>query len=765
MRPTYRLFALLIALLLLVPTSPAGATQADTATPVVTSAVIPATPVGAQLAWVLDQLNGRAATLTEADAEAHFAPAFLAQFPTAALVDLLRQTAAEHAPVTFAGFAGPPSATGAIALVVAKGGEQGAVYLDVEADPPHRITGLEFDEPPGPSARALAVPGPYTGAFDVGGGRKLFLTCAGTGSPTVVLEGGAGGGAAAWTAVQPAVAGFTRVCAYDRANLPGGASDPAPKPRTANDVVADLHALLTVARVPGPYVLVGHSDGGLFVRLYASAYPDEVAGLVLVDAVHEDQDARLREILERLLTPEQWAAYEQAQAEAAKAPFVAHVGDEQVDMTASFAQMRAARVEHPLRPMPLFVLTHGLAPDPQPGEPAGLTQAMEQTWRELQDDLAGLVPNARHVIAERSGHVIQQDQPGLVNEAIRQVVAAVRDPSTWGTNVAGAPTGTPLPPATPPPAATPAAFTSWDALDVRLRAQAPQTSFLAAEVVDGRCRPVHALDAGQRLAIASTMKLYILGELAHQIDEGRASWDEELAIRDDWKSPFSLMEAEPAGTVHTLRYYAEQMISVSDNTAADHLLFRLGRENVEAFQATMGHGDPARNVPFLATREMSALKLVLRPDQVATYLAAPVAEKRRLLATDVAAAAATMGPAAAAGWTAPRWVETVEWFASAEDLCRAMAALLVMSERPGLEPLREVLAINPGIPFDPNAWTYIGFKGGGEPGVANGTWLLRRADGRWFVLTSGHNDPKEPLDGDAGIPLMNDAAALLAATS
>jgi beta-lactamase class A len=204
------------------------------------------------------------------------------------------------------------------------------------------------------------------------------------------------------------------------------------------------------------------------------------------------------------------------------------------------------------------------------------------------------------------------------------------------------------------------------------------------------------------------------------------------------------------------------MISVSDNTAADHLLFRLGRENVEAFQATMGHGDPARNVPFLATREMGVLKLVLAPDRVAAYLAASVAEKRRLLASEIAAA--PVDPAAVAGWTAPRSIDRLEWFASAEDLCRAMAALLVMSERPGLEPLREVLAINPGIPFDPNTWTYIGFKGGGEPGVANGTWLLRRADGRWFVLTSGANDPKEPLDGDAGIPLMNDAAALLAAT-
>jgi hypothetical protein len=122
------------------------------------------------------------------------------------------------------------------------------------------------------------------------GGYRLHLYCTGTGrpgSPTVILDAAFGDTSLAWSKVQPSVASFTRVCSYDRAGY--GWSDTSPLPRTARRVVTELHTLLTRAGVPGPYVLVGHSYGGLFVQLYAYTYPHEVAGLVLVDSVHEDQ--------------------------------------------------------------------------------------------------------------------------------------------------------------------------------------------------------------------------------------------------------------------------------------------------------------------------------------------------------------------------------------------------------------------------------------------------------------------------------------------
>ena len=169
------------------------------------------------------------------------------------------------------------------------------------------------------SPAASAAQGDFAGFVDIGSGRRLYLECRGTGSPVVVLEAGYRSAARIWsedlhqpgaprTMVLAGVAVFTRVCAYDRPgtvaalndNVRQSRSDPAPMPRTAQDVVADLHALLRAAGVPAPYVFAGHSLGGLFVRLYASTYPRDVLGLVLVDAYSE--------MLETRLTPERWAA-------------------------------------------------------------------------------------------------------------------------------------------------------------------------------------------------------------------------------------------------------------------------------------------------------------------------------------------------------------------------------------------------------------------------------------------------------------------------
>jgi pimeloyl-ACP methyl ester carboxylesterase len=238
--------------------------------------------------------------------------------------------------------------------------------------------------------------------------------------------------------VLPAVGGFTRVCAYDRPGTigevnpdldPGGPdflpsrSDPAPMPRTAPDAVTDLRALLQTAGVPAPYVLVGHSIGGIFVRLYTSAYPDEVVGLVLVDATPEDvwQQVQAR------MTPAQWATFERLQF--SLEPNDEYPDFERLDLLTIVAQMRQTAAATPLRPMPLAVLAHGLpfaAPFPDwPGE------TMEEIMLDRERNLATLVPNARFSIAHQSGHNIHQDQPALVTEAIRQVVAGVRDRDTW----------------------------------------------------------------------------------------------------------------------------------------------------------------------------------------------------------------------------------------------------------------------------------------------------------------------------------------------
>ena len=125
--------------------------------------------------------------------------------------------------------------------------------------------------------------------FDVGG-YKMHIDCTGEGSPTVILESGLGDSYISWRRVQPRIAKFTRVCSYDRAGL--GYSESSSQPRTSKVIAGELHALLRAAGVAPPYVLVGHSMGGYDVRLYASLYRNEVAGMVLVDASHPDQENR-----------------------------------------------------------------------------------------------------------------------------------------------------------------------------------------------------------------------------------------------------------------------------------------------------------------------------------------------------------------------------------------------------------------------------------------------------------------------------------------
>jgi pimeloyl-ACP methyl ester carboxylesterase len=276
------------------------------------------------------------------------------------------------------------------------------------------------------SSPVSARSGTFDESVDIGE-RSLHLRCQGEGSPTVILEaGGFGTPSEVWGAVMPQVADVTRVCRYDRANNQTGRSDPAPTPRTAADIVADLHALLQAADVPGPYVLVGPSVAGLFVQLYAATYPDDVAGLVLVDASHEEQPT----VLGALLTPEELALSQRLDFES---------GDPEGILTAesypeTLAQVRAARDAAPLRPMPLVVLIAGQTEELTE---AGYSAHEQAVWwpltRVFGADLASLVLGGRLIVVEESGHLIHEEQPQVVVQAITDVVSAVRDPSSWET--------------------------------------------------------------------------------------------------------------------------------------------------------------------------------------------------------------------------------------------------------------------------------------------------------------------------------------------
>ena len=189
-------------------------------------------------------------------------------------------------------------------------------------------------------------------------------------------------------------------------------------PRTARDAVADLHALLRAARVPGPYVLGGHSTGGLINRLYAATYPKQVVGMVLVDA--------LSEFLRKGFTRGQLAVYDELNN--GPLPGLEHYPDlEQILFRPSFKQMERAAAASPLREIPLVVISRRLTFPLPDGLPAGLTtEVSERAWQYAQNRLARLVPNARHLIAKRSTHYIMFSQPRLIIRAVHHVVSRVR---------------------------------------------------------------------------------------------------------------------------------------------------------------------------------------------------------------------------------------------------------------------------------------------------------------------------------------------------
>jgi pimeloyl-ACP methyl ester carboxylesterase len=288
------------------------------------------------------------------------------------------------------------------------------------------------------SAAPTAASGDFAGLVEIGPGRKMYLQCQGSGSPTVILESGYRNDAEIWSAqlepamstVFPQVAKFTRVCAYDR---PGtfldathfGRSTPVSMPRAARDLVSDLHTLLQTAHVPGPYVFAAHSFGGIFARLYASTYPNEVVGMILIDALSEK--------VRSALTPEQWQFYVNFGFTQSTPGLEKYKEIETLDVNASLDQMEKAAAAKPSRPIPVFVLTQGQPFDLSPWQPlpADFPGALDKAWHAAQDALAKLTPNARHKIANKSSHYIQIQEPQLVIDAIKQVVEAVRNPSTW----------------------------------------------------------------------------------------------------------------------------------------------------------------------------------------------------------------------------------------------------------------------------------------------------------------------------------------------
>ena len=273
-----------------------------------------------------------------------------------------------------------------------------------------------------------------TRSIDIGGGRKIFLECAGEGTPTVILESGIHDSSEYWVNIQPdppaigpdvfaGVAEHTRVCRYDRPGtlIPGeqpaltDRSTPVTNPRTIDQVAADLDALIKAAGLEGPFLMVGHSFGGWLQTYYTQTHPDEVVGLVLVDAF----SARMPEFM-----GEKWSAYERVLNSLSGNPLENDPASEKYDVPAS---VKLAQAAPPLPDdLPMAVLSK-TEPFPLPADLKGFTSAdLESAWTKVQSALATLVPNSPHVIAEGSDHYIQVREPDLVTSTIVLILQRIR---------------------------------------------------------------------------------------------------------------------------------------------------------------------------------------------------------------------------------------------------------------------------------------------------------------------------------------------------
>lgn len=281
------------------------------------------------------------------------------------------------------------------------------------------------------SCSTVSTPQPPTptpmpsGMVEVGG-HELYYECSGQGTPTVILESGSGGDSSAWAAVKLGLAGTTRICAYDRANL--GRSDQVPGPRTYHDMTQDLRVLLEKAHIGEPYILVGHSMGGMLVRIFADQHPGEVAGIVLVDSAHPDMGLHLLACLppesadepENIRYLRQWFTWMSDSSH--EPPFV----DSEVQDT--LVSNRQVRDVESLGDLPLVVISQ--APN-IPGlgyqivASSEIDACLRQTWQDMQGELAGLSSKTSRLTAQ-GGHMIPLEQPELIVQAIIDLVEEER---------------------------------------------------------------------------------------------------------------------------------------------------------------------------------------------------------------------------------------------------------------------------------------------------------------------------------------------------
>lgn len=285
---------------------------------------------------------------------------------------------------------------------------------------------------------------------------------------------------------------------------------------------------------------------------------------------------------------------------------------------------------------------------------------------------------------------------------------------------------------------------SADVVETILRLnEAGVARIVTADVAGGECVADFSDRANEAGPIGSVFKLYVLGAVVDAVADGAVAWSDEVEISDKLDSlPSGTTQNAPDGSVLTVLELAERMIRISDNTATDHLIDLVGRAAVEAAMSAYGHSDPQLNTPFLTTREAFILKLVSSDEDRTRFIAAE-ADERRIILEETLVDLALPQSAVTAAWTAPLAINEIEWFASPNDLCRALVALA------GDEVAKEVLVDQTYV----GPWDYVGVKGGSEPGVLAMAWLVEPGDGRAEVVVAMMANSRQELLADTQLLL------------
>ena len=302
---------------------------------------------------------------------------------------------------------------------------------------------------------------PPPGVFYTVNGHRMHMNCTGSGSPTIILDSGLGNDALIWGGVQPVLSETTRVCSYDRAGF--GWSDALPAPRDADHIAAELRGLLLQAKVTGPIVLMGHSIAGLYMREYASRYPEDIAGIVFVDVSTplQDEDPAMKAVDSK--TPTQWISMLLLRARyIAGLPrltgqcsnFLGSTGQAGILQAEDlcephFGAMAAEKDSFnksghetvhtgPYGALPILILSQDVTTVHLP-VPAQQTADLANSWNQMQEDLKKLSTRSRRIIAKRSGHYVQLFRRDLIWKEVPLFIEQIRgtapQPTNYGSTV------------------------------------------------------------------------------------------------------------------------------------------------------------------------------------------------------------------------------------------------------------------------------------------------------------------------------------------